>query len=82
MTGINFTTLKPHNFSEDDIVELKIIFNTQIRMELHTLVKISWIIDRDIGAKFNDPKSLEKDLRFYLKNYFVLNETKSNTIKI
>jgi hypothetical protein len=74
MTGINFATFKPQNFSKDDIVELKFTLDTQIRIELHTLVKISWIIDRNVGAKFNDPKSLEKDLVFYLKNYFVLNE--------
>ena len=35
-------------------------------MEVHTLVKILWIIDRNVGAQFNDPKLLEKDLGFYL----------------
>ena len=67
MTGINFATLKPHNFSKGDLVELKITLDTPIRMEVHTLVKILWIIDRNIGANFNDPKLLEKDLGFYLQ---------------
>ena len=68
MNGINFATLKPHNFSKGDLVELKITLDTPIRMEVHTLVKILWIIDRNVGANFNDPKSLEKDLGFYLKH--------------
>jgi len=68
ITGINFETLKPHNFSKGDLIELKITLDTPIRMEVHTLVKILWIIDRNVGANFNDPKSLEKDLGFYLKH--------------
>jgi len=67
ITGINFETLKPHNFSKGDLIELKITLDTPIRMEVHTLVKILWIIDRNVGANFKDPKSLEKDLRFYLQ---------------
>ena len=67
MTGINFETLMPHNFSKGDLVELKITLDTPIRMEVHTLVKILWINDRNVGANFNDPKSIEKDLGFYLQ---------------
>ena len=67
MTGIRFASLKPHNISRDDIVELKFILDNPARTEIEELVKIIWIIDRTVGVQFNDPKSLEKDLGFYLK---------------
>lgn len=70
MTGINFKTTKPHNFFKDDTVELKFALDDRMRMEIQTSVKIKWIIDRSVGAQFEDPKSLEKDLRFYLQTQF------------
>ena len=66
-TGINFATLKPHNFSKDDLVELKFTLDNPMRTEIHKLVKIIWIIDRKVGVQYIDPKSLEKDLGFYLQ---------------
>jgi len=65
-TGIKFATLKPPNFSKDDLVELKFTLDTPMRMEVRTRVKILWIIDRNVGAQFNDPKLLERDLGLYL----------------
>ena len=67
MTGINFTTFKPHNFSRDDTVELKFNLDNPTKTEIQTTVRIKWINDRNIGAQFNNPKLLEKDLRFYLQ---------------
>ena len=67
LAGINFTTLKPHNFIKNDTVELKLALDDQMRTEIHSPVKIKWIIDHNIGGQFEDPKSLEKDLRFYLR---------------
>ena len=64
--GIRFACLKPHYISRNDIVELKFTLDNPMRTEIHTLVKIIWIIDRNVGAQFNDPKSLEKDLWPYL----------------
>ena len=66
MTGINFTTFKPHNFSIDDTVELKITLDTPIEMETQATVKIKWAVGRNVGAQFNNPKSLEKDLSIYM----------------
>jgi len=65
--GINLATLKPHNFSKDDTVELKLTFDDLIGTEIHTFVKIKWISDRNVGAQFTNPKSLEKDLGFYMR---------------
>ena len=65
-TGINFATLKPHNFSNNDLAELKFTLDNPMRMEVRTRLKILWIIDRTVGAQFNDPKLLERDLGGYL----------------
>ena len=65
-TGINFTTLKPHHFSKNDVVELKFTLDNSMKMEMRTRVKILWINDRTVGAQFSDPKILEKDLGLYL----------------
>ena len=67
MGGIRFASLKPHQISRNDIVELKFTLDNPQRTEIHTIVKIKWIIDRDVGVQFDDPKSLEKDLGFYLQ---------------
>jgi PilZ domain len=66
-SGIRFASLKPHYISRNDTVELKFTLDDQMRTEINNLVKIMWIIDRNVGAQFIDPKSLEKDLGFYLK---------------
>ena len=65
--GIRFASLKPHYISRDDTVELKFTLDNPIRTEIHTFVKTIGIIDCNVGAQYIDPKSLEKDLGFYLK---------------
>lgn len=64
--GINFITSQPHDFSKDDLVELKFALDDPKGMEIRTRVKILWINDREIGAKFMDPILLEKDLGYFL----------------
>ncbi|MGB2928611.1 MAG: PilZ domain-containing protein [Desulfobacterales bacterium] len=66
-SGIRFASLKPHYISRIDTVELKFALDNPMRTEIHKLVKIIWIIDRNVGAQYIDPKSLEKDLDFYLR---------------
>jgi hypothetical protein len=66
MTGINFETLKPHNISKDDTVELKFTLDNPNKTELHTLVKIMWVNDLDVGGQFIDQSSLKQDLVLYL----------------
>jgi len=66
-SGIRFASLKPHFISRNDIVELKFTLDNPMKTQIQELVKIRWIIDRNIGAEFMNPKSLEKDLGFYLK---------------
>ena len=65
--GIRFASLRPHYISRSDTVELKFTLDNPMRTEIHALVKIIWIIDRNVGVQYIDPKSLEKDLGFYLK---------------
>ena len=66
-SGIRFASLKPHYISRNDTVELKFALDNQMRTEIHTPVKIKWIIDHNVGGQFFDPKSLEKDLGSYLQ---------------
>ena len=68
MTGIRFSTLKPHNISKDDTVELKFTLNNQRKTEIQTLVKTKWIKDRNVGAQFINLKHFKQDLVFYLTN--------------
>ena len=65
--GIRFASLKPHYISRSDTVELKFTLDNPMRTKIHKLVKIIWIIDRNVGVQYIDPKSLEKDLGFYLQ---------------
>ena len=66
-SGIRFASLKPHYISRNDTVELKFTLDNPMRTEIHKLVKIIWIIDRNVGVQYIDPKSLEKDLGYYLQ---------------
>ena len=66
MTGINFETLKSHNISKDDTVELEFTLDNPNKTELHTLVKIMWVNDLDVGGQFIDQSSLKQDLVLYL----------------
>ena len=65
--GVRFASLKPHYISRNDIVELRFALDNPMRTQIQELVKIIWMIDRNIGAEFMNPKSLEKSLGFYLK---------------
>lgn len=66
MTGIKFETLKPHNISKDDTVDLKFTLDNPDKTELQTLVKIMWVVDQTIGAQFIDLNNFKQDLVFYL----------------
>ena len=60
MTGINFATLKPHNFSEDDTVELKFTLNNPMRTRVQESVKIIRIIDRNVGAQYINQSRMQR----------------------
>ena len=66
ITGIDFETLKPHNISKGDIVELEFTLDNRNKTELHTLVKIMWVNDLKVGGQFIDESSLKQDLVLYL----------------
>jgi hypothetical protein len=65
--GIRFASLKPHDISRNDTVELKFTLDNPMRTEILKLVKIIWIIDHNVGVQYIDQKSIEPDLRFYLR---------------
>jgi hypothetical protein len=58
--GIRFASLKPHNISKDDKVELKFNLDNPMRTEIRELVKIIWINDRHVGAQYIDQSRLKR----------------------
>ena len=58
--GILFYSLKPNNISKDDTVELNFKLNNPDRTEIRELVKIIWINDRKVGAKYIDQNRMKR----------------------
>ena len=67
LTGIRFESLKPHQISLNNKLEVKFKLDNPLRKEIRKLVKVIWIKDRFVGANFTETKFYEKDLGFYLK---------------
>jgi hypothetical protein len=60
MTGINFTTIRPHNFSIDDIVELKFTLDNSMRTRVQEPVKITRTTDRNVTAQLINKSQMQK----------------------
>jgi hypothetical protein len=67
VSGIRFSTLKPHYISRNDTVELKFALDDPTRTKISKLAKIKCIIDLNVGAEYLDLTSSEKDLGPYLQ---------------
>ena len=59
-SGIRFASLKPHNISKDDTVELKFNLDNPMRTEVRELLKIIWVNDRNVGAKYIDQNRMKR----------------------
>jgi PilZ domain len=66
LTGIRFESLKSHQISLDDILEVKFKLDNPLKSEIRKLVKVIWIKDRIVGAHYTETKFYEKDLGFYM----------------
>jgi hypothetical protein len=66
-SGVRFASLEPHYISRNDTVELKFTLDNSMKTKICKLIRIVWIIDRNVGAEYIYPKPLEKDLELYLK---------------
>ena len=60
MTGINFTTVKPHNFSIGDTVELKFTLDNPMRTRVQEPVKIIRTTDRNVGAQYINQSRMQR----------------------
>ena len=58
--GIRFVCRKPHYISRNDTVELKFTLDNPMRTEIQELVKIIWIIDRNVGAHYIEQSRLKR----------------------
>jgi hypothetical protein len=68
LTGIRFESMKPHQISTDDILDVKFKLDNPLRSEIRKLAKVIWIKNRNVGVQFNGTNFYEKDLGFYLKS--------------
>jgi predicted RNA-binding Zn-ribbon protein involved in translation (DUF1610 family) len=67
LTGIQFESLKPHQISKDDILEVKFKLNDQKESEIRKQVKVIWVKDSIVGGQFTEITSYQKDLGFFLR---------------
>jgi hypothetical protein len=65
--GIRFESLRPHQISPNDTLEVKFKLDNQTRSEIHKIVRVIWVRDRIVGTQFSESKSYEKDLGFYMR---------------
>jgi hypothetical protein len=62
-----FSTIGSDQISIDDKLEVKFKLDNQMRSEINKLVKVIWVKDKMIGAKFSGPKTFNSELGFYLR---------------
>ena len=67
LTGIRFESLKPHQISTNDILDVKFRLDNSVRSEIRKLAKVIWVKDRIVAAHYSETKLFEKDLGFYLR---------------
>ena len=67
LTGIRFESLKPHQISIDDILEVKFKLNDRKKSDIRKSIKVIWVKERIVGGIFTERKFYEKDLGFYLR---------------
>ena len=67
LSGIQFESLRPHKILTDDTLELKFNLDNPARTEIRRSAKVMWVRDRDVGARYIEPKLFERDLSFYLR---------------
>jgi hypothetical protein len=65
--GIRFESLRPHQISTDDTLEVKFKLDNPLRSEICKLVKVKFVRDRIIGAQYSEIKLYKKELGFYLQ---------------
>ncbi len=67
LRGIRFETLRPHQISTDDTLEVKFKIDNPKRSEIHKQYKVIWVRDRIVGAHCSDPNFYGQELGFYLR---------------
>jgi len=68
MSGIRFTSLRPHQISTDDTLELKFNLDNPARKEIRRSAKVIWVRDHDVGAQYIELRYYKRDLSFYLRS--------------
>jgi hypothetical protein len=67
MNGIRFVNLGLHKISIDDSLEVQFNLDNPMKSEIKILVRVIWVKDQMVGAKFTGPNSFKSELGFYLR---------------
>ena len=67
MTGIRFESMRPHQISLDDILDMKFNLDNPMRTEIRKLAKVIWVKDHFVGANFSETELHSKSFGFYLR---------------
>jgi hypothetical protein len=67
MIGIQFECLNPNYISKDDVLRVKFNLDNSMRSEIRKHVKVIWVKDQSIGARFIETKFHKEDLESYLR---------------
>ena len=65
--GIRFESLRPHQISPNDTLEVKFKLDNPLRSEIRKKVRVIWVKDRMVGAMYSEPKGNDTDLGFYMR---------------
>jgi len=65
--GIRFETLRPHQISVNDLLELNFILDDSKKSETRKSVKVKWVSDRIVGVQYSETNLHKKELGFYLR---------------
>jgi hypothetical protein len=67
LTGIRFESMRPHQISAGDMLEMKFILDNPMKSEISKLAKVIWVKDRVVGANFSETELYAQALGFYLR---------------
>ena len=67
LRGIRFETLRPHQISTHDTLEVKFKLDNPKRSEIHKQYNVIWVRNRIVGAHYSDPPFYDQVLGFYFR---------------
>ena len=66
LNGLGFTPLLGHRLAKNDLVKVVFTLDDSRRTEINRLARVRLVRDRSVGCQFEDQKTFDSDLGFYL----------------